>query len=149
MSSPTTIPAAKTALAELFTAAVEPSTEVWATKTLEDHQIAENVYVEGARGKRRFVTIPVTGPKSRQEEYTVQCSIEVWRAGNDATGAEERLWAIIDQCELALAMRPPFAGLESWGLAENFQQETSATASEGDNGFLASYTVGVLVVARI
>lgn len=145
----TTVPVAKAKLLELFTGVAESSTEVWAGKTLEDHQAAENVYIDGARGKRRFVTLPATGPRSRQEEYTIQVTVEIWRAGNDYLGAEERMWAIVNACELAIATNPPVAGLESWGLAENFQQETPSTVNEGEDGFLARYVFGVLVIARI
>jgi hypothetical protein len=147
-ASPTTVPAVKQKLLELFKAAVTEQTEVWPHRVSEDHQLNENIYLGAVRGRRKWVTLsPTPGPNSREEEYSVLFEVEIYRQGTDETGAETRLFEIVQALELAIAEHRTFDGLNNvqWGIVGEFQQDTKT----GTDGVLTTYTAGVNVTARI
>jgi hypothetical protein len=147
-ASQTTVPLVEATLLELFKAAVEASTEVWACRPNEDHQLEENVYIGSVAGRRQFKLIGATvQPNSRQEEYTITVEVEVYRQGSDGPGTQARMWEIAQQLELAVAEN---RGLQStgsvkWGISADFRQSTVAAP----DGFLSSYVFGVAVTARV
>jgi hypothetical protein len=144
--SATTVPTVKAKLAELFKLVLGEPTEVWSPRPNEEHQLAENVYIGDVRGSRKFVTFSAGSPGSREETYEIQIDVEVYREGTDGLGAEARMWEIVEALEVPLAQKPSIEGLGGqWALAGRFDQSTTA----GNDGFLAKYTLGVEVTARI
>lgn len=141
----TTVPTVKATLLELFKAALYDSTEVWPNRPNEDHQLAENVYIGDVNGSRKFVTLPATGPRSREESYEVQIEVEVFSEGSDGPGTEARMWEIVDAIELMIAQQPRLEGLSQWAISNRFQQ----VLVPANDGMLAKYTFGVEVTARI
>lgn len=141
----TTVPAVKAQLLELFKTATDDSTAVWGNQPNEDHQLAENVYIGDVNGSRKFVTLPATAPKSREESYEVTVAVEVFREGSDGPGTEARMWEIVEALELPLAQHPSLEGLSQWAISNRFQQ----TLIPANDGMLAKYTFGVEVTARI
>lgn len=148
-ASPTTVPAVKAKLVELFKSATSSeTTEVWATRPNEDHQMAENVYLGAVQGSRKFATLtPTATSNSREEEYDVTVEVEVIRDGTDTEGTETRLWELAQALELAVAEHRGLEGLNNvqWGIASRFAQHTQVAA----DGVLSNYTFAVTVVARI
>lgn len=146
MSANTTIPAVQNKLLELFKAATSSEvTEVWPKRTNEDHQIEENVYLGEVRGRREFRTIPAGTANAREETYSIEVELEVYRAGTDLEGTEARMWELAQALESAVASRPNLEGLVDRALGEEFQQLTEALT----DGILAKYTFGVGITARI
>jgi hypothetical protein len=141
----TTVPTVKATLLELFKTATDDSTEVWGNRPNEDHQLAENVYVCEVNGSRKFMTLPATAPKSRQEIYEVIVEVEVFREGSDGPGTEGRMWEIVEAIELPIAQQPTLEGITGWALSDRF----SASTVPANDGILAKYTFGVAVTARI
>lgn len=147
-ASQTTVPAAKAKLRELFKATVDETTEVWSNRPNEDHQLAENIYIGGVSGQRKFMVLSaIVQPNSRQEDYSITVEVEVYREGTDVDGTEARMWEIAQQCELAVAEHRTLDNLNNsqWAIASQFRQATTA----GTDGVLANYTFGVAVKARI
>ena len=147
--SVSTIPAAKAKLLALFKEALaaETATEVWAARPNEDHQLAENVYVGGVRGRREFRNVGRQLPNGREEDYTVSVDVEVFREGTDYEGTEARLWQLMALLETSVGENPDLGGLAnvSWAIVSDFVQET-VTAPEG---VLSKCTFGVSVTARV
>lgn len=144
-ANPTTVKAIRAELVTLFKAAVEEPTEVWAQPPNEDHQEAENVYLGPARGTRKFKTFPATQPLSREENYTIQVTVEVIREGNDPAGCEERMWTIANALEAAVAENPTLGSNLQSGIAAGFEQSIQPT----NDGHLARYMFSVGISARI
>jgi len=145
----TTAPAVLARLQTLFTAATDPAkTEVWGNRPNEEHQLAENVYIGDVRGERQYRTLPAIAPNSREERYIVTVEVEVYRQGTDGAGTEARAWEIGGQLETTIAEQGPKAftvGHVDWGIATQF----TMTCQGAEDGFLAKYTFGVSVTARI
>ena len=146
--NPSTVPAVKAKLQTMFAAAVETeATEVWRNRPNEDHQLAENVYIGGTRGRREFKTVGRALANQREEAYSVTIDVEVYRQGSDEEGTEARLWTIVAALEQAVAENPTLEPVPnvSWVIVDEFQQETMSST----DGVLAKCTFMVAVTARI
>jgi hypothetical protein len=144
--SVSTIPASKRALKTLFAAAVESETEVWRNRPSEDHQLGENVYIGDARNDVEWAQIGRV-PPTREENYTIAVTVEVYRDGTDGEACEERLWAITQQLETALEGAGTLNELAH--VQEALFNRATQTAEGGPSGWLCRAVLEVAIKARI
>lgn len=154
-TAPSTIPTVKAALLAKFRAATDPEqTDVWPSRTNEDHQQAENVYLGETGGDRHWKTLgPGNIANQREENYSVQVEVEVFREGTDIEGTEARLWEIVQALEQALAEDKTLAEVPhvQWVLVGRFREQTGPVAKtpDLDEGILSKCSFAVEVVGRI
>lgn len=146
-STISTIPAVKAQLLTIFTAAVEEPCLVWRNRPNVEHQLAENVYVGDARGRDEWVQIGKPSAQSREEVYTINVDVEVFRQGTEGEAAEVRMWAIVGKLEEALLSDTTIAALA--GVQWSSLSAVNQTAEGFPDGWKCCADFQLQVVARI
>jgi hypothetical protein len=144
--SATTAPAVKARLVELFAGALPEPTEVWRNRPTTQHQMNENVYVGAVKIIREWANLGRPRAPSREENYLVETTVEVYERGTDDTATEERLWELVHAME-AVLIEDVTLGLENvqWAFVEHIEQDSKG----GSDGWLCTAVLGVAVKARI
>lgn len=147
MSSLSTVPAVKSRLVEVFKAATDETTLVWLNRPNEDHDLAENVHVgTRVRERRQWKSIGRKPMPMREQNYTVDVEVAIFRTGTDMIGIETRLNEVLAQLEGALE-EDVTLGVANvrWTLIETVE----TTAPSGPNGIEANAVLGIAVNARM
>ena len=146
-STISTIPAVKAQLKTILAAAVEEPTEVWRNRPNVEHQVAENVYIGDARGSDQWVQIGKQSAQSREETYTIDLTVEVYRQGTAGEEAEARMWVIVGKLEEALLSDVTIAELA--GVQWSSLSAVNQTCEGFTDGWLCRAAFQLMVVARI
>lgn len=94
-----TVPAVKSALVALFTAALPTVTVTWAAPQNEEDYVNEMVWLGDTRQEEEF---RILGAQKIDEQYVIEVHVQALKEGDDPKATEERAWVMREACVAAV-----------------------------------------------
>ena len=126
MATTSTVPAAKTALVTLISAAL-PGVQVTYGRPPDNELERECVYVGNVSGVQRIPTMRA-GRKPREETYSVEIVVAILLERGTTSDAEDRAFELLAECEDVVADDPTLAIASAAGSFEAVAGSFESTA---------------------